>query len=147
MCDLSVDCSILANETGRKRHLTDKDGFEKPRKHEKIKGKFIETSKFFEHLREDEAKPGTRKEPKRIPLIVAKMKKKETAFINAVRTQTGGLVSIEYIHGGLKIRTSVEANDKAVLTFHRDRGENFFTFHPNPIYQVRYVQRGLPPSN
>ena len=130
MCDLSVDCSILANETWRKRHLTDKDGFEKPRKHEKIKGKFIETSKFFEHLREDEAKPGTRKEatppsqpkPKRIPLIVAKMKKKETAFINAVRTQTGGLVSIEYIHGGLKIRTSVEANDKAVLTFHRDRG-------------------------
>ena len=31
MCDESMDCSSVTNETGHKLHLTDKDGFVKPR--------------------------------------------------------------------------------------------------------------------
>ena len=78
---------------------------------------------MFNHLREDAAKPCTSKEatppaqpkPKRIPPNGAKVMKVETAVINAVRAQTSGLVSFEYTQGGLKIRTSVEADHKALL--------------------------------
>ena len=161
-CEEAMDFSSLSltNETGRKRQLADKDGFEKPRKPAKLKDtdkgkeKPVETSNIFNHLREDAAKPGTSKEanppaqpkPKRIPPIVAKVNKVEATFINAVRAQTSGLVSFEYTQGGLKIRTSVEADHKAVVTYLRGRGVEFFTFNPNPIHQVRYVLRGLPPS-
>ena len=87
---------------------------------------------MFDGWREDAAKPGTRKEttppaqskPKRISPIVAKVMKVETAFINAVRAQTSGLVSFEYTQGGLKIRTPVEVDHEAVVTFLRERGWN-----------------------
>ena len=147
MCDESMEISSLSdtNETGRKRQLADKDGFEKPRKPAKLKVKAkqkpIETGNIFDGLREDAAKLGTSKEvtppaqpkPKRIPPIMAKVIKVETA----VRAQTSGLVSFEYTQGGLKIRTSVEADYKAVVTFLRESGVEFFTFNPNPIHQVR----------
>ena len=128
MRDESMDCSCVANETGRKRQFADKDGFEKPWKPAKLKveskGESTDTSNIFEHLREDAAKLGTSKEatpsvqpkPKRIPHIVTKVKKVKTAFINAVRAQTSGLVSFEYIQGGLKIRTLVEVDHKAIVT-------------------------------
>ena len=61
--------------------------------------------------------------------------KVETAFINAVRPRTSGLVRFEYTQVGLKTRTSVEANHKAVVTFLRKRGVEFFTFNPNPVHQ------------
>ena len=41
MCDESMEFSSVSvtNETGRKRQLADKDGFEKPRKPAKLKDK------------------------------------------------------------------------------------------------------------
>ena len=133
MCDESMDCSSVTNETGRERQLADKDDLEKPRKPAKPG-----TSK--------EATPSAQPKPKRIPPIVAKVKEVETAFTNALRAQTRGLVNFEYTQGGLKIRTSVEADHTAVVTFLRDRGMKFFTFNPSSIHQMRYVLRGLPPS-
>ena len=100
VCDESMKISSLieTNETGRKRQLADKDGFEKPRKPAKlnVKAKQKPIGNMFDGLREDAAKPGTSKEatplaqpkPKRIPPIVAKVMKVETAFINTVRAQT-----------------------------------------------------------
>ena len=62
---------------------------------------------------------------------MARVKKVETFFIKAVRAQTSGMVSFEYTQGGLKIRTSVKADHKAVVMYLRDRGVEFFTFDPN----------------
>ena len=98
---------------------------------------------MFNHLREDAAKPCTSKEatppaqpkPKRITPIVAKVKEVESAFINAVRVHTSRLVSFEYTQGGLKIRTSVEANHKTVVTFLRDRGWN-----SSPLTLIQFIR-------
>jgi len=147
VCDESMEISSLSetNETGRKRQLADKNDFEKPCKPAKLKVKAkqkpIETCNMFDGLREDAAKPGTSKEatppaqPKRIPPIVAKVMKVETAFINAVRAQTSGLVSFEYTQGGLKIRTSVEADHKAVVTFLRETG-----WSSSPLTLIRFTK-------
>ena len=34
-----------------------------------------------------------------------------------------------------------------VVTFHGESGVEFYIFNPNPQQQIRYVHRGLPPSN
>ena len=98
---------------------------------------------MFDGLREDAAKAGTSKEatppaqpkPKRIPPIVAKDMTVETAFIKAVRAKTSGLVSFEYTQGGLKIRTSVEADHKAVVTFLRETG-----WSSSPLTLIRFTK-------
>ena len=57
VCDQSMEISSFSetNETGRKRQLSDKDGFEKPRKPAKLKVKAkqkpIETGNMFDGLR------------------------------------------------------------------------------------------------
>ena len=149
MCDESMDI-IVTNDSGRKRHLASKEEFEKSRKPVKLKkAKLVEapimTSKIIDILRKDtpQPQPGTSKEAtlpallksNKIPPRVAKFKKVETLFINVVRAQTSGMVSFEYTQGGLKIRTSVEADHKAVLSFLRDRGWNF-----SPLTLILYIR-------
>ena len=70
----------------------------------KVVDALIKTSTRFESLRKYTPQLGPSKEAthsaepkaKRIPPIVAKIKKVKTSFINAVSAQTSGLVSFAY---------------------------------------------------
>ena len=153
------------SDSQRKRHLADAEGFIQPEKFAKVKDvdsltKFIETSNTYKVLGEmaqtgpsgaaaQRAKPGnegkTRKE-KRMPPIVAKLKKVETTMVNAIKNQTKGLIYFEYTMNDLKIRTANNADHKSAITFLKAKGIEFYTHDPNPSQQVKYILRGLPPS-
>ena len=78
-----------------------------------------------------EATPYQASKEYKMPPKVVKTQKVDTAFANAVKAQTNGLVSLEYTSGGLKVRTSTSSDHSNMVTFLRECGVKFFFFKPN----------------
>ena len=161
-CNEVMDVSENTNESQRRRQLTEENCFVYPPRSKTAKaGKAVENTKpiltknYFETLSRDAAQAGCNEESipavapqvtRALP-ITAKVIKVGTTFVNVVKAQTSGLVSFEYINEGPKIRPGSKADHINIVTFLRECVVKLYTFNPNPEQQIRYVLRGLPPSN
>ena len=75
---------------------------------------------------------------KKMPPKIFKIKKMNPSFINDMKTQTSGLVTLEYAKGEQKIRLSFQTDHSAVMIFLNNCGMKFFTFNPNPDQRISF---------
>ena len=78
--------------------------------------------------------------------IVVKLQKVTSACLTEIKAQASGLVTFEYNSNGLKVRTATNADHNKITNFLKDHGVEFYSFNPNPMQQVKFLLRGLPPS-
>ena len=150
-----------ANDSKRKRQLPDEDGFVHPGKNKTAragqlttpKGPEIKLSNPFEPLRKETCQAGLSKQAlppqqpksKRMPPIVVKLQKVTSACLIVIKGQASDLVTFEYNSNGLKVRTATNADHNNIMNFLKNRGVEFYSLNPNPMQQVRFLLRGLPP--
>ena len=78
--------------------------------------------------------------------IVVKLQKVTSACLSEIKAQASGLVTFEYNSNGLKVRTVTSADHNSIINFLKNRGVEFYSFNPNPMHQVKFLLRDLPPS-
>ena len=84
--------------------------------------------------------PGPQK--RNIPPILVKTQKVETTFVYVASS----LVTFEYTTSDLNVRCAFKLDHSNIIWLLKDSGVKYYTFNPNPGQQIRYVLKGLPPS-